>query len=726
METELFPRFDKKSGNHIFTCTTKGCNNKVKDNGTLCQVCSDNFLLKEKLDNIKFLKETITEKLKLIENFGEKIEKTKEEIHDLERELDIEKLSITYGVDVVSDNFKLYRGSSSEGSAELETHCTIVRVKNSPGDVYFGHVTLLISYLGKETYRWHYGAKVNSEYIPNDLQHKFWSTKNQKDINLPVSDFGNFSNITATTTLAEIMIHHLDKCAEFFRKLKQWPNQVWFGDDVIDGTNANDLIKQFTEKNHDREMTDFSEVVSKKLKRIQERQIQLELAKQKRKAQKQKKVYLTTEEGKQSVLTKPDSLKGKDREEEEQGSLMGKDREEQEEEPGILMREYRKNIQTKQEEKDREARAEQLAIEARAEQLAIEANKDREARAKQLAIEARAKQLAIEANKDRKRKEKQKRNEDNALATAARKAAADLKEKENQEELRKAEDDALAHNMKEENIAIEYFTKIQEYCETEIKKYLDMQNDLDKLEKIDPMSDNVIELRHALISRYLDYLDLINSYIKELDLKKYKFSKRVNVKINKTEEKISNIKTKIEKIIDTLTKKHDEMQVLRQLNYVQEVNEDITLEQEKLSNIDLDTAEGKGEASQSRMYLIDKYQNCLAMHRDIISYIQESHLLKERKQFFNDILDTLVNIKQTEDKIHTLLELEKKYLLDFYTHYDQNEDDHIICENILIFKPDYTYEKALQFVEKIKNLKEKLNITSTFSTKNILIALKLI
>ena len=126
------------------------------------------------------------------------------------------------------------------------------------------------------------------------------------------------------------------------------------------------------------------------------------------------------------------------------------------------------------------------------------------------------------------------------------------------------------------------------------------------------------------------------------------------------------------------------------------------------------------------MYLIDKYQNCLAMHRDIISYIQESHLLKQRKQFFNDRLDTLVNIKQTEDKIHTLLELEKKYLLDFYRHYDQNEDDHIICENIRIFKPDYTYEKALQFVKKIKNLKEKLNITSTFSTKNILIALKLI
>ena len=280
--------------------------------------------------------------------------------------------------------------------------------------------------------------------------------------------------------------------------------------------------------------------------------------------------------------------------------------------------------------------------------------------------------------------------------------------------------------MKKENIAIEYFTKIQEHCETEIKKYLDMQNYLDELEKIDPMSDNVIELRHALISQYFDYLDLINSYIKELDLKKYKFSKRVNVERNKTEENISNIKTKIEKIIDTLTKKHDEMQVLRQLNYVQEVNKDITLEQEKLSNIDLDTAEGKGEASQSRMILIDQYQNCLAMHRDIISYIQESHLLKQRKQFFNDKLDTLVNIKQTEDKIHTLLELEKKYLLDFYRHYDQNEDDHIICENIRIFKPDYTYEKALQFVKKIKNLKEKLNITSTFSTKNILIALKLI
>jgi hypothetical protein len=229
----------------------------------------DNISLLETNRKIDVLEQNIFDKQKNIEKTKEQIKKMEEEITILQEELDLEKLQIKYGIELVVDNVKQYEGNNhSGGKIKLETHCTIIRVKNSPESVHFGHVTLVYYYDehdDNKTIRWHYGTKVNTEILPKDLTSDFWYSDNTYDPSTTkVGTFGTFNRIKKDVKLEEIMLYNFEKCVEFFNtKKSQWPKQVWNDYDMIGSEKATDVLQRLITVNKRRESIDYNSHMSK-------------------------------------------------------------------------------------------------------------------------------------------------------------------------------------------------------------------------------------------------------------------------------------------------------------------------------------------------------------------------------------------------------------------------------------------------------------------------------
>jgi hypothetical protein len=145
--------------------------------------------------------------------------------------LDIERLESKYGPEVLSDDVRIHDGKFNGKPATLETHCTIVRVTGHL-DVYFGHVTLVISRVNDTDYTWHYGVKTR-DALPDQLNRKYWQTyvagQTKYDAGKTrVSNFGKFKKIKQDITLLDMMKSHFEDCITFFYRKKEWPpNQIW-------------------------------------------------------------------------------------------------------------------------------------------------------------------------------------------------------------------------------------------------------------------------------------------------------------------------------------------------------------------------------------------------------------------------------------------------------------------------------------------------------------------
>jgi len=160
--------------------------------------------------------------------------------------LDIESLESKYGPEVLSDDVRIHDGKFNGKPATLETHCTIVRVTGHL-DVYFGHVTLVISRVNDTDYTWHYGVKTR-DALPDQLNREYWQTyyKGQTKYDAGktrVSNFGKFKKIKQDITLLDMMKSHFEDCITFFYRKKEWPpNQIWdekynvFGSEPADVT----------------------------------------------------------------------------------------------------------------------------------------------------------------------------------------------------------------------------------------------------------------------------------------------------------------------------------------------------------------------------------------------------------------------------------------------------------------------------------------------------------
>jgi hypothetical protein len=146
--------------------------------------------------------------------------------------LDIESLESKYGPELLSDDVRIHDGKFNGKPATLETHCTIVRVTGHL-DVYFGHVTLVISRVNDTDYTWHYGVKTRGA-LPDQLNREYWQTyyKGQTKYDAGktrVSNFGKFKKIKQEDiTLLDMMKNHFEDCITFFYRKKEWPpNQIW-------------------------------------------------------------------------------------------------------------------------------------------------------------------------------------------------------------------------------------------------------------------------------------------------------------------------------------------------------------------------------------------------------------------------------------------------------------------------------------------------------------------
>ena len=261
MEYQYPDIYDEKKGSYTELCAT--CGKKKKFNKD-CQRCISEQELEESAKDIQELTDSIKETRRQIKELIEDNVKNEEQIRrnqerikilklSLESDnlsLEIQKLQSRFGVEVVSENARVHNGKFDVNtSARLETHCTIVRVVGHE-DVYFGHVTLIITYSNKEfgEYIWHYGVKTKGT-LPERLDNEFWQTYYQGQTQYDaeetnVSDFGRFKHIRSDTKLSDMMKSHFKDCISFFNQPEWPPNQIWGKDSEYENEKATNRLER--------------------------------------------------------------------------------------------------------------------------------------------------------------------------------------------------------------------------------------------------------------------------------------------------------------------------------------------------------------------------------------------------------------------------------------------------------------------------------------------------
>ena len=276
-------RTKDKSESHTRKCSNRRCPNKINNKQlrlgvSECQSClerKDSQMVTALTDIRNFKIEIAAKKITLarlqgnIDTHTKGIEKSsisKFNLEDLQNQAVIlagqidfleqsllrSQILVKYKQDLVSNDHKYYDGIATNGKEwTLETHCTIVRVQDSPEDVFFGHVTLIISKNEDTTifYKWHYGIETfpfKFPHLPKDSNNEFWYYDNKKldPDSTQVSRFATFHGIPDNTLISDIMKYQLDNCVRSFRKRTQWENQVWKPNDKIDGEDATSLIER--------------------------------------------------------------------------------------------------------------------------------------------------------------------------------------------------------------------------------------------------------------------------------------------------------------------------------------------------------------------------------------------------------------------------------------------------------------------------------------------------
>ena len=278
MEYQYPSKYNKLKGSHEETCTVCKMKKKINKDCERCRADQENRdsdkEIKDLTDNITKTTETIeTLKQQNLAN-QEQIKKNQDQNETLRQQnlanqkqikilelsvesdrlsLEIQTLKSKFGVEVVSEDVRVHNGIYEGKPVSLETHCTIVRVAGHE-DVYFGHVTLVITYSDKTLgeYKWHYGVKVDNK-LPQTLNHEFWQTyykdQEQYSYDTLISDFGRFKRITNQTTnptLLDMMKSHFKDCITFFYNKPDWPTkQVWgTHHDFVKGETATDSIER--------------------------------------------------------------------------------------------------------------------------------------------------------------------------------------------------------------------------------------------------------------------------------------------------------------------------------------------------------------------------------------------------------------------------------------------------------------------------------------------------
>jgi hypothetical protein len=714
---ERFLGYTKGTGSHSRKCTNSSCDNKIKNSSKLdfCQSCSEKW----KYDKIYNLEHDIARKKEKIYKLEDAIAREKEKLRELEEALHIEKIQFKYQVDLVSDDRRVHQGFSKHGlPMKLETHCTIVRVEDSPENVYFGHVTLVISDDFGTKYKWHYGTEVYKKKIPKakDLKHVFWYYDN-KDFppeTTNVNYFANFSTIPDNTTLEEIMKYHFKKCVTFFKKERQWPNQVWYPTDKIkinsESEIATDLVDRLIQMKEERKTIKYDEFTKANLARIKSER---KAAKEEKRLQKQEK----QEQAKMAVELAIQQEQARKADQPTQATeYISEDIRQKAEEDEIKKREAEaeENEKNRREELSRiqKIAAEKLAEQQkkkREEKLALEIQqKNNDALAAKKAIEQETKRKALEAKKIADLA--LKHANDKALEEAHKEALAQKKE------IVQPSTSILPDKGKRgSRLEMQVKNKVKEFLEDikEKQKDINMENQLQKEEEKDPMSDNSFNLRSKLYERYILLLKHIKDTMNDLENEINKYLKESDK--TKFLQTIRDRKENLQTLSAVIFKKYTFYMIQEWENYY--IENILPLEKQLVTFKESDHDDAS-EVSEVRSCLIryyrDEYTNkSLEWDRLELEILSEedSGIIRDKIRDLNAKVDA-----KTRSKI--LSELEAEYLNLFYKDRDDNfnEPDEIIIENLRILNPtDDVAERIIQKAKKAKKGKQ------FFSTKTILL-----
>lgn len=704
--TELFPHFSKEQKvgqpyqRNFIKCHNQKCKNQVKipyhtsqtsQTNIFCQKCIDKYYLRNTFKNIHFLEDSITEKQTHIQDLQKKIAKIQEEVEGLTEELFLEKIHIKYDVDVVSENEKFYQGSDGTGSdeeynIELETHCTIVRVAQSPENVYFGHVTLVIRYLNGPEFRWHYGTYVLPNTIPNrrNLVHNFWS-KNGEHIRFPPSDtkvkrFGYFENIPLQTTLGDMMKHHLDKCAEYFMRQKQrWPSQVWYEYDQVEvggkRERATDLVERLQEIKGNRARNPYDNLESLRIKRLEEEDARRVLA-------------IQAKEAKLANQAKPKPPK----------------KEKQTLEPEELERIKAQQAEARELQSVRDTQ-EQVRNQELQERFNIEEQERRSAKQAENAAKLAAR---VAAEKAAKLAAEKKKNQEKIVIQQAIKEVK--KERAKLESVQKEE--AKPKN-KIERLAISDANKLLEIVEKNKGRLIEMEEQIKNLETENPISEDVFDLRLKLDNTYNELFKRINNFMTYVES-----NKQINDE-DKTAilESLRPQKEYLHGLLSVLTNKDQ--------NYLIDSWKDTYIKEHLPKEEKLKTLNPQGlDAAKIRRQLIKYYRLFKVMCDNHIKSIppfltkEESDIIR-RKTF-----DLRFNIVKPDKRLDDLCRIEGDRLKAFYEKEkdDLNESDEVIIENLAILYPKFfiTQQEARDFFIVLKHKKTKEELKK-LSTKSIML-----
>ena len=301
-----------ESGSHTLNCSR--CNvNKRRVGINLCQSCIDYIEFHEHFEEIEQSEREIAEKKELIERKKEAIVQLKEaignlkifiqdpkfglqnkeligriqqhikqlrisirddksELQTINKRLFLEEQSIQLSAETVSEDVRKYRAyTDDEKLVVLETHCTIVRPEKSQENVYFGHVTLIIT-INCVDYKCRYGIKMYNK-LPEKLDHEFWRpSENGISHTRCIHDFGNFYRyFPKETTLSDIMINHFRDCYKAFDR-SQWSDQIWRKTDKIKDEPAPKLLKRLKELEPNRQESSYMTYINRNLIRMRRKE----------------------------------------------------------------------------------------------------------------------------------------------------------------------------------------------------------------------------------------------------------------------------------------------------------------------------------------------------------------------------------------------------------------------------------------------------------------------
>jgi hypothetical protein len=707
---ERFLGYTEGRQSHIKPCKNPGCPNKIKNSSDLgvCQSCSEKW----------------SDNFKKIYKLEDAIARKKEELRKLEEALHIEKIELKYEVDLVSDDVRVHEGFSSDHGLpipiKLETHCTIVRVKDSPENVYFGHVTLVISNNFGTKYKWHYGAEVVNKKIPKDLKHVFWYYDNKQfsPETTNVNYFADFPTIPDNTTLAEIMKYHFKKCVTFFKTKTQWPNQVWYPNDKIKINSeieiATDLVDRLIQMKNERKKIDYATFATgQREERKAERKAVKEIKrqeKQEKQEQAKKAVELAIQ---QELARKADQPT---------------------QEPNYMSEEIR--TEAERQEKDRRAREveqneknRQLELirkdKIESEKLAEQQEKERQEKlnfetqtkknptlVSKKSIEREKKRKALEALEAKRIAELETKHADEkALEEALAEALAEKSKKAQEKKESEQRSTSILHDKAKTRLEIQVKNKVKYFLEEIKEQQKDINNMEKQLEKEkDPISDNSFNLRYELYDRYnsllehikntmIDLENEINTYLKDPD--------KMNIL-----QKISEQKKDLEARLALILKKYITFLLFDWKQYYSQI---IVPIEERLRTFDPD----QKDASETRRSLIEYYRdeykvNSLELTLETLSEEDSNNISRE--------IINLNELVKSEERLKDLYKVEAGYLIRVYATQDDNfnESDEDIIENFRILKPEFNTNYVEQIVKKAKE-KSADKGKQFFSTKTMLL-----